>query len=68
VRAGLAERGYTGHSLRRGFITAAVDAGADRAHVAAVSGHRPGSPVIDEYYEQHDRWAQNPLTGILTRR
>jgi integrase len=55
---------HTGHSPRRGVITEAARKGIDRKTIARQSGHRPGSPTLEEYIEEGDRWEDNALIGI----
>lgn len=64
-RAGVAAR-LTGHSARAGLATEARRAGKDRTAIAAVTGHAPGSPVLDRYLRTVDQWDadDNALIGI----
>lgn len=64
-RAGVTAH-LTGHSARAGLATEARRAGADRTAIASVTGHAPGSPVLDRYIRAVDRWdpKDNPLIGI----
>ncbi|MGW0249856.1 hypothetical protein ACWDYH_24830 [Nocardia goodfellowii] len=63
-RAGLGDVGYTGHSLRRGLITAAHEAGHDRRYIAAISGHVPGSRTLEAYVEARDKVRNSALNGL----
>ncbi|MEU5858885.1 tyrosine-type recombinase/integrase [Nocardiopsis dassonvillei] len=56
---------YTGHSLRRGPITAAARAGASREQISRRSGHVVGSHVLGSYVEQGSQWDEDPLGGVL---
>jgi len=64
-RAGVAAR-LTGHSARAGLATEARRAGKDRKAIADVTGHAPGSPVLDQYIRSVDQWDgdENALIGI----
>ncbi|WP_406083093.1 tyrosine-type recombinase/integrase [Micromonospora zamorensis] len=64
--AGLdAAQAYSGHSLRRGFATAAYAApGADLVRIARHGGWKEGSAALYGYLEEVDRWRQNPAAGI----
>lgn len=55
---------HTGHSARRGVITEAARKGTDRKVIARQSGHRPGSPTMEGYIEEGERWETNALIGI----
>ncbi|MEU0237663.1 tyrosine-type recombinase/integrase [Nocardiopsis sp. NPDC006198] len=55
---------YTGHSLRRGSITAAARRGAARDTIRRLSGHAPGSHVLESYIEQGHEWDEDPLAGL----
>ncbi|ATO14672.1 integrase [Micromonospora sp. WMMA2032] len=65
-RAGLdAGQAFTGHSLRRGFATAAYGApDADVLRIARHGGWKDGSATLLGYIEEVDRWKRNPLVGI----
>lgn len=64
-RAGVEAR-LTGHSARAGLATEARRAGKDRKAIADVTGHAPGSPVLDRYIRSVDQWDsdENALIGI----
>jgi len=64
--AGLdAGQAFTGHSLRRGFATAAYSApDADVLRIARHGGWKDGSATLLGYIEEVDRWKRNPLVGI----
>lgn len=49
--AGLDPHQYSGHSLRRGFITTAARAGMMKHQIAAQTGHKPTSTTIDTYIQ-----------------
>jgi integrase len=57
-RAGLDHRRFSGHSLRAGFITSAVDHGARLDEITDLTGHQPGSRVVYEYIRHAGRGAQ----------
>ncbi|MET9301770.1 tyrosine-type recombinase/integrase [Micromonospora aurantiaca] len=56
---------FSGHSLRRGFATAAYAApDADVLRIARHGGWKDGSATLLGYIEEVDRWRKNPLAGI----
>ncbi|GAA0439299.1 tyrosine-type recombinase/integrase [Streptomyces luteireticuli] len=56
---------WTGHSLRRGFATAARKAGKDMIETARHGGWADGSKALARYFEEAGRWDEtNPLYGI----
>ncbi|MER5917276.1 tyrosine-type recombinase/integrase [Streptomyces sp. NPDC001982] len=60
-----AEGRYRGHSLRRGFVTAARNAGADMVDIGRHGGWADGSKALLAYVEEDDGWGENnPLIGI----
>ncbi|MBX6387144.1 MAG: tyrosine-type recombinase/integrase [Microbispora sp.] len=61
--AGLEGR-WTGHSLRRGFATAARRAGAALERIGRHGGWADGSRALLGYLEEGDRWTDNPVTGL----
>lgn len=61
-RAGLGSD-WSGHSMRRGFATAARLAGHDNITIAKQTGHQPGSPVLLGYMDDADKWTRNALEG-----
>ncbi|MFI9434553.1 MULTISPECIES: tyrosine-type recombinase/integrase [Streptosporangium] len=61
--AGLEGR-WTGHSLRRGFATAARRAGATLERIGRHGGWADGSRALLGYLEEGDRWTDNPVTGL----
>lgn len=66
LRAGLdAAAAFTGHSLRRGFATAAYAApDADLVRIARHGGWKEGSAALFGYIEEVDQWRKNPAAGI----
>ncbi|MFY1588977.1 tyrosine-type recombinase/integrase [Micromonospora sp. WMMD734] len=66
VAAGLdAAQAFSGHSLRRGFATAAYAApDADLVRIARHGGWKEGSAALFGYLEEVDRWRKNPAAGI----
>lgn len=65
LRAGV-EVLFTGHSVRSGFATEARRKGKDRKAIAAITGHKEGSKVLDGYMQIVDQWDEqdNALIGI----
>lgn len=61
--AGLEGR-WRGHSLRRGFATAAVRGGATMLRTARQGGWADNSTSLARYYEAGDPWEDNPVTGL----
>ncbi|GAA1108010.1 tyrosine-type recombinase/integrase [Kitasatospora arboriphila] len=62
-RAGLTGD-WSGHSLRRGFATAARLAGHDLVAIADAGGWDRGSKALLRYLDDVDRVARSPLIGI----
>ncbi|MER6557229.1 site-specific integrase [Streptomyces sp. NPDC001027] len=60
--AGL-EGQWSGHSLRRGFATAARKAGHDLVRIGRHGGWADGSRALLGYFEDSDKWEDNPVTG-----
>ncbi|WP_461712342.1 site-specific integrase [Streptomyces sp. DSM 41013] len=63
VAAGLSGD-WSGHSLRRGFATAARAAGHDPLEIARAGGWVDGSRVLARYMDDVDRVKNSPLVGI----
>lgn len=55
---------WSGHSLRRGFATAARRAGHDKIRTARVGGWADDSRALDGYMEDADRVSDSPLINI----
>lgn len=55
---------WSGHSLRRGFATEARRVGHDQVRIGRQGGWVDGSRALAGYFEQADRWTDNPLIGI----
>ncbi|MFJ3820530.1 tyrosine-type recombinase/integrase [Streptomyces nodosus] len=55
---------WTGHSLRRGFATAARRAGHTLERIGRHGGWADGSRALLGYLEEGDRWERNPVTGL----
>lgn len=55
---------WSGHSLRRGFATAARAAGHDPLEIARAGGWVDGSRVLARYMDDVDRVKNSPLVGI----
>ncbi|MDH6229324.1 MULTISPECIES: tyrosine-type recombinase/integrase [Streptomyces] len=55
---------WSGHSLRRGFATAACAAGHDPLEIARAGGWADGSRVLARYLDDADRMKNSPLVGI----
>lgn len=51
----------TGHSLRRGRVTALWALGVDVADICEITGHSPKSGTVYEYREVLDRWNNGAL-------
>lgn len=60
---GLDPSAYAGHSLRRGFISAAGEAGVPLLVISAHSGHRSLN-MLKRYFRRTDLWKGNP-SGLL---
>ncbi|MFD8739404.1 tyrosine-type recombinase/integrase [Streptomyces sp. NPDC059618] len=60
--AGL-EGQWSGHSLRRGFATAARKAGHDIVRIGRHGGWADGSRALHGYFADTDRWEDNPVSG-----
>jgi integrase len=63
-RAGV-EGEFSGHSLRAGHVTAAARAGAQRADICAVTGHKPEGRMVERYERAAKRFTVNTMAGIL---
>lgn len=61
--AGL-EGQWSGHSLRRGFATAARAAGHDLVRIGRHGGWADGSKALLGYLEDSDRWEDTPVSGL----
>ncbi|MFF4653579.1 tyrosine-type recombinase/integrase [Streptomyces sp. NPDC001380] len=55
---------WTGHSMRRGFATAARRAGHDLERIGRHGGWADGSKALLGYLEDGDRWERNPVAGL----
>lgn len=55
---------WSGHSLRRGFATAARRAGASLERIGRHGGWADGSRALLGYLEDADKWTDNPVTGL----
>lgn len=55
---------WSGHSLRRGFATAARRAGASLERIGRHGGWADGSRALLGYLEEADKWTDNPVTGL----
>ena len=60
---GRPSRGYGGHSLRSGLITAAAEADVETLRLAAHSGHR-SFEMVRRYYRRADLFRNNILRSI----
>lgn len=60
--AGL-EGDWSGHSLRRGFATAARKAGHDIVKIGRHGGWADGSKALLGYFQDTDKWEDNPVAG-----
>lgn len=61
--AGL-EGHWSGHSLRRGFATAARKAGHDLVRIGRHGGWADGSRALLGYLEDSDKWEDTPVSGL----
>lgn len=59
ARAGIDPTSVAGHSLRRGFVTAALTAGAHERDVQVVTRHRDPKS-LREYADEIDGWEHHP--------
>jgi site-specific recombinase XerD len=55
---------WTGHSLRRGFATAARKAGHDLVRIGRHGGWADGSRALLAYLEDSDKWEDTPVSGL----
>ncbi|MFD8943399.1 tyrosine-type recombinase/integrase [Streptomyces californicus] len=55
---------WRGHSLRRGFATAAQQAKAPMIRVARQGGWSDNSTSLARYFDEGDLWEDNPVTGL----
>ncbi|KIZ16814.1 tyrosine-type recombinase/integrase [Streptomyces natalensis] len=55
---------WRGHSLRRGFATAAQRGGAPMVRVARQGGWADNSTSLARYFDEGDPWEDNPVTGL----
>jgi site-specific recombinase XerD len=58
------EGNWSGHSLRRGFATAARRAGHTLERIGRHGGWADGSRALLGYMEEGDRWERNPVAGL----
>lgn len=66
LRAGYEDL-FTGHSVRSGLATEARRKGKDRKAIAAITGHKEGSRILDGYMRIIDQWDEkdNALIGLM---
>ncbi|MEW2083478.1 tyrosine-type recombinase/integrase [Streptomyces sp. NPDC005283] len=55
---------WRGHSLRRGFATAAQRGGAPMIRIARQGGWADNSASLARYFDEGDPWEDNPVTGL----
>ena len=55
---------WRGHSLRRGFATAAQRSGAPMVRIARQGGWTDNSTSLARYFDEGDPWEDNPVTGL----
>ncbi|MEU0977980.1 tyrosine-type recombinase/integrase [Streptomyces griseus] len=55
---------WRGHSLRRGFATAAQQGGAPLVRVARQGGWADNSTSLARYFDEGDPWEDNPVMGL----
>jgi integrase len=63
---GLDAETFSGHSLRRGLLTAGADNRAQLAALMCQSGHRSAQSVLG-YLEPADLWRNNVTEGMFGR-
>lgn len=63
ARIGLNRTAYGGHSLRAGFITAAVEAGASELAIMQRTGHK-SVQTVHRYVRPASAFAVNPLANV----
>lgn len=59
-------RGFSGHSLRRGAVSAMREAGADAFAIAKAGGWSSNSRVLGVYLDDSDRWRSSPLRAFCS--
>jgi len=64
LAAGLGGK-WSGHTLRRGFVTSAHEAGIERRAIERQGGWMAGSRAVSGYIEDADRWLYDVLEGVL---
>jgi site-specific recombinase XerD len=55
---------WRGHSLRRGFATAAQRGGAPMVRIARQGGWTDNSTSLARYFDEGDPWEDNPVMGL----
>lgn len=65
ARAAALSGKWSGHSVRRGFATAARQAGHDQIRIARDGGWDDHSRMVARYIADADRWEDNALKGVL---
>lgn len=55
---------WRGHSLRRGFATAAQRGGAPMVRIARQGGWADNSTSLARYFDEGDPWEDNPVMGL----
>lgn len=55
---------WRGHSLRRGFATASFKAGHSMVRIARQGGWADNSTSLHRYFEEGDKWEDNPVAGL----
>lgn len=55
---------WRGHSLRRGFATAAQRGGAPMVRIARQGGWADNSASLARYFDEGDPWEDNPVMGL----
>jgi integrase len=58
---------WRGHSLRRGFATAAERGGAPMVRIARQGGWADNSTSLARYFDEGDPWEDNPVVGLCRR-
>lgn len=64
ARADLDPSGYSGHSLRAGFVTTAAANGASERSIARQTGHASGSTVLRTYIRHASAFTDNAVSMV----
>ena len=61
--AGIDSKNYSGHSLRSGFATSAVQSGAEERNIMAMTGHK-STEMVRRYIKEANLFKNNALNKI----